>query len=165
MPSGLTHSSTRAPLCCPVQGRGSLFQALQPVRDWASSPALIPLMLAHPCPLPSGTIPLCCPGELLVSQLQQGARGKEGRASPYTHAHLIANRCQDQLLPSSHPQGRLSPWPQHQGQLHRADQERCNSQRGAGQVLHSPWASTWSQAAAQIRDVQMIFSGNMNHRH
>lgn len=38
----------------------------------------------------------------------------------------------------------------------------CCSQRGS--VLHSPWVSTWSQVAAETRDVYSAFGDNIGHR-
>ena len=38
-----------APLCCPVKACGPFSLGLQPSRAWASSPALLPLGLDHPC--------------------------------------------------------------------------------------------------------------------
>lgn len=59
-----------------------------------------------------------------------------------------------------------------QGQLYCAAQGRCKdgspescSQWGTGPALHSPWIFTWSQSAAQSRDVCMDFHGNMGHGH
>lgn len=34
---------------------------------------------------------------------------------------------------------------------------------GLGAVLYSLWTSTWSQAAAQTRDIPMVSSGNLSH--
>lgn len=36
---------------------------------------------------------------------------------------------------------------------------------GVGTALHSPWASTLSQVAAQTKDICMAFGGSMRHGH
>jgi hypothetical protein len=45
----------------------------------------------------------------------------------------------------------------------RACSPKSGSQWGVGPTLHSPSISKWSQAAAQTRDIRMIYSGNMLH--
>lgn len=72
-----------------------------------------------------------------------GGMGQGGEVITLHLCHLIANEGQDQLFPSSHPQGRLihAPPPQHQAQPKR---EGTATREGQGQFctalghLHGP---------------------------